>query len=476
MAKNTKIHFYLKDTNGDSSQLVYIRFYFIKPIKISTGKSIIPKMWNNESERCYTGTMFTRVQNQYAKKLNSFLDYLNSQISSFLKDHAEWKLQKENENQIINSIKQIIKSYINQYKNQQKEEIAQKEITPSAYFEDYIENMSKRVIRRTGTFTNPKTKGHHKIVLKRFREFLLKTKTIDNFSVFDKNFEGKFEVWAYQNEDYSPNTVAATFSVIKVWLNKAEEEGLITDKSFHSWKSKGNDVVHIYLTIDEIKDIYVIKFTEEILQEYKIDSKSNIEQSRDLFVLACNLGIRLSDWHILSDSQWDFKENVVIINTSKTQEPVEIPISPIVKKLYKKYNGKFPRPVDKSHLNKHIQKCAEIAGINDDIYMIERKGGIVKQVHYKKYQLVTTHTGRRSFATNLFLECHNSKMVMSFTGHKTEANFFKYICVNKKEVAKLSQEYFKKMWGSRHLGFDYFPPDGNHMFPKLIPITEEGYE
>lgn len=452
MANDTKVHFYLKEIIGDKPQLLYIRFYFLKVIKLSIGRSISPKMWDKENERCFTGTMFTRTQNQYAKKINSFLDYMNNCASSFLKEHAEWKHQKENQNQIINTINQTVKSYINQYENKQKEEIAQKEITPTEYFESYVENMSKQVIRRTGTFTNPKTIEHHNVVLKRFKSFLTNSRLINNFSIFDKSFEQKFELWSYEIKEHEPNTVAASLSIMKVWLRRAEQEGLITDNTFHSWKSKGNDVVHIYLTIDEIKKMYKVEFTDEITKQYKIDPKSNIEQSRDLFILACNLGLRLSDWHILSQSEWNFKDNEVVINTSKTQERVIIPISPLVKAIYIKYNGKFPRPIDKSHLNKQIQKCAEIAGINDDIYLLVKNGGIAKQVHYKKHQLVTSHTGRRSFATNLFLQCKNSKTVMSFTGHKTEENFFKYICVSKKEYADIAQSYFKDMWREERIG------------------------
>lgn len=265
MANNTKIHFYLKDSSKeDSPQLIYIRFYFIKPIKLSVGRSILPKMWDKENERCFTGTMFTRVQNQYAKKVNNLLTFLNNQTSTFLKEHAEWKLQKENEKEIINSVKQVVRSYINQYDNKQKEEIAQKEITPTEYFESYVQNMSKQVVRRTGTFTNPKTIEHHNVVLKRFKSFLADSKQIDNFSVFDKSFEQKFELWSYEVKEHEPNTVAASLSILKVWLKRAEQEGLITDNAFHTWKSKGSDVVNVYLTVEEIKRIYKIKFSDEI--------------------------------------------------------------------------------------------------------------------------------------------------------------------------------------------------------------------
>ena len=43
---------------------------------------------------------------------------------------------------------------------------------------------------------------------------------------------------------------------------------------------------------------------------------------------------------------------------------------------------------------------------------------------------------------------------MSFTGHKTEENFSKYICVSKKEYANIAQSYFKDMWADKVTSLD----------------------
>lgn len=143
----------------------------------------------------------------------------------------------------------------------------------------------------------------------------------------------------------------------------------------------------------------------------------------------------------LNYSTWDLLTKMLIINAHKTQRQVVIPLSPLVTDIYNKYNGKFPKPADKSHYNKHIKLCSKIAGIDSDVYQISRTGGIFKQVHFKKWEKVTSHTARRSFATNMYLKCRDVRMVMAITGHTTEENFMKYICVNQIENAERARQY-----------------------------------
>lgn len=82
-----------------------------------------------------------------------------------------------------------------------------------------------------------------------------------------------------------------------------------------------------------------------------------------------------------------------------------------------------------------------IAGIDSDVYSMNRTGGIFRQTHSKKWQLVTSHTARRSFATNMYLKCRDARMVMAITGHTTEENFMKYICVSQIENAERARQY-----------------------------------
>jgi len=144
---------------------------------------------------------------------------------------------------------------------------------------------------------------------------------------------------------------------MKVWLTDAEIEGLMTDKYFHKYPTKAHDVDNIYLTEEEIRRLYDIDFTNEEVKKL-IDPKSNIEQTRDLFIIACWTGLRYGDWHDLSKSQ--ITKDRITMTTHKTMKEVTIPLHPMVKKILKKYNGKLPKSVDKTKTIKQIQKCGDI--------------------------------------------------------------------------------------------------------------------
>ena len=129
-----------------------------------------------------------------------------------------------------------------------------------------------------------------------------------------------------------------------MWLKQAEEDGLIKDKSFHSWKSKGYNVKHIYLTDEEIGRLYALDFTDEFKAQNKIDLKSSIEQPRDLFIIGCKTGLRISDLHLLNASQWDLELRTLTVNTQKTQKRVVIPLSDEDNTKFKQNEGKYARP------------------------------------------------------------------------------------------------------------------------------------
>lgn len=336
-------------------------------------------------------------------------------------------------------IKGLVKVRIELLHGKEKQEEEKNNISPLDYFHKVVDEMPKKVIRRTSKIIDDKTVGHHKIVLKRFERFIAyKHWVASSFSIFNKNFEADMEHWMLSVEEYSANTVAATFSVMKIWLKQAEEEGLITDKSFHSWKSKGTDVQHIYLNEEELKAIYNLNF-EEIL---KLHPNAKYEETRDIFILAAHIGIRHGDLSSLNKSNWDLVNRTVEVHTHKTGATVLVPLSPTVIEIYNKYKGKFPIPREKGKFNSQLQKIGRLAGIDQTIYIKKNVGGKVVIEEKKKYELISSHTARRSFATNLYLRCKNARLVMNFTGHTTEDNFKKYICIDKKEYADMAREYF----------------------------------
>lgn len=441
--KNIKLNYALKsEVDKTQPALLYVMFTLGgKRKKISLGYKVIPEYWDSESNTVLISSKQTQLQQREMKRINKFLrqfeHYVSTMIDAdYLADY-ESKLVPSAVDKygIVARFKQAIDSI----KGKEIEEEEKKNITPLEYFKKVVADMPKKVVRRTSKIIEKKTVGHHEIVLKRFERFLnYKHLVASSFSIFNKNFEREMEQWMLGVEEYSANTVAATFSVMKVWLKQAEEEGLITDKSFHSWKSKGADVQHIYLNDAELEAIYNLNF-DEIL---KLHPNAKYEETRDIFIIASHIGIRYGDLSSLNKSNWNIESKTVEIHTHKTGATVLVPLTSTVIELYKKYNGKFPTPRDKSRFNEQLQKIGELAGINQTIYIKKNVGGKVVIEEKKKYELISSHTARRSFATNLYLRCKNARLVMNFTGHTTEENFRKYICVEKSEYVEMAREFF----------------------------------
>lgn len=444
---NIKFQFYQKsEKNKNKPALIYVFFTLDKRYKLSLNVHIEPRWWDKKLHRAIV--IETQQQKQAdtrnSKRVNRFLDHLQKELTELFDRYKDWDRVQPNpiclpiQTQIVNDVKKIIA----RYHGKEQEVIAKKSLTPTEFFQQYIDNLPSRTISRTGTIMQSNTIKNHMIVLKRYAKFLAHYKCRDSFELFNSKFEGKLESFLLKECNYSPNTVCATNSILKVWLREAEREGLLPDAiSYRQMKSKGYNVEHVYLTDDEIARLNAIEFTPELKAEYKIDCKSNIEQSRDLFIIACKTGLRLSDLSTLNHSTWDLTTQTLFINTHKTQRQVVIPLSPLVIDIYNKYNGKLPKPADKSHYNKHIKLCSQIAGIDRDVYQMNRTGGVFRQVHYKKWERITSHTARRSFATNMYLKCHDAKMVMAITGHTTEENFMRYICVSKIENAERARQF-----------------------------------
>ena len=83
-------------------------------------------------------------------------------------------------------------------------------------------------------------------------------------------------------------------------------------------------------------------------------------------------------------------------------------------------------------ISKRIAKKAEI---NEPILLQRTKGTLTYAETKPKYDLVTSHTARRSFATNAYLAGLPPISIMKITGHKTESSFMKYIKISEKENA-----------------------------------------
>lgn len=120
-----------------------------------------------------------------------------------------------------------------------------------------------------------------------------------------------------------------------------------------------------------------------------------------------------------------------------------IPLHPIVVEVLQKYQGNIPNSISNQKMNLYVKEIAEAAEINQPIVRSITRGNKREETIQYKHQMISSHTARRSFATNAYLGGVPTISIMKITGHRTEKAFMKYIKISQQENAdKLAAHSF----------------------------------
>ncbi len=149
---------------------------------------------------------------------------------------------------------------------------------------------------------------------------------------------------------------------------------------------------------------------------------------RNLFVFNSYCGLRYSDLYKLDKNRFLMVQGQLFlkIRLKKTDEVVMFPILKSAEEILKIYDYDLPN-VHISEFNKIIEEVCFKAGITRLETIRETRAGTKIISTLPKYQLVRSHTARRSFATNFEADGVPLKELMAVTGHTTEGAFRRYV-------------------------------------------------
>jgi len=399
-----KVKFILKEPTSKSDTLIYLIYnYQYKRFKYSTGEKISPKFWNENNQRVKESKKFPEYP-----EFNSRLDTLENGVNNAFRRLLNDGIQPNNE---------LLKKEL-EFELDDKV-LKQRKKTLIEFIDIFIED-SKNT-KQPSTITVYNTTLKH---LKNYAEN--KNKNID-FSSINLNFYSDFTKYLTQDLNMSTNTIGKYIKTIKTFLNEATERGLNTNLEFRKSKFKtiSEETDTVYLSAEELKTIEEKDFSFNI----------SLEKTRDLFLLGCYTGLRFSDFTQIKKENIIESKSIIQIRTQKTKEKVSIPIHSIVKRILIKYDNAIPNPFTNQVMNKYLKDVVELCEIDTPTELTTTKSGITKKSTVPKYKLITTHTARRSFATNCYLADIPSISIMKITGHKTEKSFLKYIKVTQEQNA-----------------------------------------
>lgn len=244
---------------------------------------------------------------------------------------------------------------------------------------------------------------------------------------FDYLLLESFFSFMRQNYELKNNTIVKIAQTIVAAVNRMRKDGMQVGRDYEDFPLKKEEVATVALSDEEIERVYKLKLSK----------KSAI--IRDLFVFACETGLRYSDLVMLQDD--NVKDNILTLRTKKTGVTVCIPLRRRAREIVAKHDGVVKYNDSQTNFNKCVKTLCRRAGIREKILCEYTRGARVVRHSVPKYSLVSSHTGRRSFATNAYFAHIPIAQIMMITGHKTESAFFRYIRIAKTENARLLSEH-----------------------------------
>jgi integrase len=399
---------YILETSKKKESLIFLHFSYGNRFKFSTGYKSCYENWDFDKQKIKE----TKSNIINAREVNEFLSNIENAIK---KEYS--RLIAEN----IIVTNELLKSYLDGFLN--KKLILDKPKVQS--FFDFADS-----------FLGEKEKDISIITKRSYKQTIKKIKSYSDFSgerisfnTFDKYFSVNF-INYLEELDFSQNTISKHFKNLKTFLKEADRKRLISNENFNinDFSIKPEQTTAIYLNDEEIK----LMFTKD-LSKYK-----ELELARDVFLMGCYTGQRVSDYNGLSKDSIKKIDDVYyfVIKQKKTKTVVQCPITREMWDIMNtRYNGNPPNKILEQELNKNIKQVGQMLELDELVEISITKGGKEKKEQVKKYNLIHSHTARRSFCTNMYKKKMHVFDIMHFSGHKTEKEFYKYIRIYGEERA-----------------------------------------
>lgn len=410
------IKFIIRDMDADNEQTIYItsRFGRNEKLMYATPLKIEPLFWDEKKE-CVKNSKYCANKDE----VNAALKSIDAKVNTFIAESAT-----KGEPVTKDSLKNLLDIHFG------------KRIAAAydfhSFFEEFIRLCDTRVSpRRGGQTIDYKTKREYARTYYYIQEYEKKRKVRLEFRNINQSFFNDFVAFL-QELGLSTNTIWHKTVSLKAVMKAANEQELTDNTKYQLFKNVSEESQAIALSEDEL----------DMLARFDFSHSARLGRTRDLFLVGCWTGLRFSDFTRIREE--NIKDGMITIQQQKTNEFVTIPLHPIFLRIWEKYNGHLPGNISNQKFNDNLKDVCREAGLTDHVMKSITKGGKKQTTVYEKWQLVSSHTARRSFATNLYKSGFPSISIMQITGHKTESSFLKYIKVTKEEHAKMLMMHWQK--------------------------------
>lgn len=406
------VKFFLKDKNSEEETAIRMHcFYKGKNIIIYTGFKVLPDNWVR-SEQKVTSDL-KKYRN--GKKINNVLFKMKEEAEATF-------FEVKDSGKVVDS---------EMFKDLLKQNLAGKNLGVKGepgFIDRLISYTDKEESLKGNRFV-------HKLraTVKLIKDFD-KDWTSLTLSSFNFKYYIEFTNFLLLECGYAPNYVGGIVTQLKKFLKYTFREGLHKNIDYLDFKIIKIEVDTVALTPKQVHQIWNLSIENDLLCRI-----------RDFFMVQCTTGLRYVDVTKLTRANINKWTNTLDVTTTKTKARVTIPIQPILWNIINKYEDSFPRKVYAGALNIKIKEIAKSAGLIQKVQIVKiRRGGEVRK-DYPLYKLVTSHTGRRTALTNMYLQGVKLEELRLISGHTSIKQLQTYLKIDSKVSAEILQDnpFFK---------------------------------
>ena len=408
-----KVKFYLlrPDSKTETGLLASIS-YKNDRLRIGIDESINPKFWNVKTNRARATPSFPQ-----SPEFNLRLDKIKAGIEKCYHNHFNETAQPPTP-QILKSL--IFKEVLDK----------QKKLSFLDFYDQFILlTASGSRITKKGGIVAPESAKQYRVALNYLKDYNPNL----NYNDVTQDFYNGYMKFLNGN-GLALNTIGDQIKKLKAVMNAAQVAGHHRNEAFKGFVKPSEEAENVYLSDKELKEIEHVDLT----------SNPAYDRVRDLFIIGCYTGLRFSDYSRLAPKH--IKNGFITIEQKKTTGNVVIPVHNVVKKIIAKYHGNLPDAITGQKFNEYLKNvCKKVSSLEANESKRRTKGGLRTIATLQKWEMISSHTARRTFCTNQYLHGTPTLTIMKVSGHKTESAFLKYIKISPKEHA----EKMKQLWDKR---------------------------
>lgn len=395
-------------------------------IELNTGFTINPKDWSETTNRPKQNSTENKQIFNNLKKLESFIfENLNNDLGKGILIDIHWL-----QNQINNCFERIEKTDNGLLSN---------------HIQYIIDNANTRKIKGTSKIGISQSRIKNLETFKKLVEVYQKEiKKQINFLDINKQFVDRFTNWLMNTKKYSTNYSGKVIDNLKTVCLDAEKLDIKTNpyiKQIEGFSESNKDRYIVTLSIDELNTISNTDITNPAYNN-----------ARNWLLIGCEIGQRAGDLLNITKDNIRYKGGNMYLDLTQQKTGKSVTIGIVNPRIVDIIENNFPHKISTQKLNFYIKKVCEIAKINEKIEG-KRLNPKAKKDNpetmrkvldfYPKYELITTHSFRRSFATNYYKKIP-TPILIGITAHSKESLFLHYI--NRVEDKDANADLFRTFY------------------------------